>query len=105
MIFDSENKDSQSLPEDLKAALNAAAVLRVEGGMVRIRIFLLHACWRHRVPWLPDQLCPSAMPPDFRMHYGSEAKRMLLDSLIQRGQHDVVSSIVAETSGSDAFVP
>mmetsp|Transcript_33147 Transcript_33147/g.105435 ORF Transcript_33147/g.105435 Transcript_33147/m.105435 type:complete len:87 (+) Transcript_33147:382-642(+) len=73
--------------------------------MGRARMFLLRACWRLHVPWLPEELCPTAHPPDFRMHYGGAAKSALLDALIRLGQHDVASLIVAGTANSDAFVP
>ena len=75
------------------------------GGMSRARVFLLRACWRAHIPWTPDELCPMASPPDFRMHYGGTAKRLLLDALIEKGQHDVATLIVDRTSDTDAFVP
>lgn len=89
----------------LEEVLNVAREIRTAGGMARARIYLLRACWQQRIPWLPEALSPTATPPDCRMHYGGAAKRMLLDALIKRGQHDVASLIVAETEGSDGFVP
>lgn len=93
------------LREALQEASATARRIRAEGGMARARMYLLRACWRLHVPWLPEELCPTALPPDFRMHYGGTAKRALLDELIKRGQHDVASLIVTGTLDSDAFIP
>jgi len=88
-----------------EASLRVASQVRAEGGMARARMYLLRECWRLHVPWLPEELCPTATPPDVRMLYGSAAKSMLLDALIKRGQHDVANLIVADSTISDAFVP
>eukprot|EP00927_Polykrikos_kofoidii_P059545 TRINITY_DN54696_c0_g1_i1.p1 TRINITY_DN54696_c0_g1~~TRINITY_DN54696_c0_g1_i1.p1 ORF type:complete len:900 (+),score=174.95 TRINITY_DN54696_c0_g1_i1:263-2962(+) len=99
-------EDSTELLDSLLEAVEIAKTIREIGGMSRARIFLLRACWLAHVPWLPEELTPTLVPPDFRMHYGSVAKRMLLDALINLGQHDVASLIVSEcTSESDTFVP
>lgn len=47
------------------------------------RAYLLRACWQLHVPWLPEELCPTAEPPDFRMYYGQKARQLLLDELIR----------------------
>lgn len=91
--------------DSLREALRAAERVRLEGGMGRARMFLLRACWRLHIPWLPEELCPTAQPPDFRMHYGVAAKRALLDALIRLGQHDVASLIVAGAAQPEAFIP
>jgi len=101
-----EKEEQPALPrEALQESLRAAEKIRTEGGMGRARMYLLRACWRMRVPWLPEELRPTAVPPDFRMHYGSTAKKMLLDALIKFGQHDVASLIVSGTPGHDSFIP
>jgi len=91
--------------EALVEALQIAENVRVEGGMGRARMFLLRTCWRLHIPWLPEELRPEASSTDFRMRYGSVAKRALLDALIGLGQHDVASLIVAGASQSDSFIP
>lgn len=107
---DAKREDGVPFSDTLRDALEVAVRVRHSGGMTRARVFLLRACWRVHVPWLPEELCPTAMPPDCRMHYGSRAKQMLLDGLIMRGQHDVASAITQQTGragsvGSDSFVP
>jgi len=105
-IAHASEDDEHDMPHSsLQDALHAAERIRTEGGMPRARMYLLLRCWRLHVPWLPEELSPIAVPPDFRMHYGSTAKKMLLDVLIKRGQHDVASLIVAGTPHSEAFVP
>jgi len=96
-----EEKESSRAREALKVAQK----VRAESGMARARMLLLRSCWREHVPWMPEELCPTIAPPDFRMYYGSAAKRLLLDALINRGQHDIASLVTADTSDSDAFVP
>lgn len=100
----SSDDENCIMPEELEDALQAASRIRNEGGMGRARIYLLRQCWRRHIPWLPEDLCPTTTPPDYRMYYGSSAKAMLLDALIKHGQHDVASLIVAETEGADAFM-
>jgi len=90
--------------QTLQEAVAIASKIRTEGGMGCARMYLLRACWRLHVPWLPEELCPTALPPDFRMHYGGIAKKTLLDVLIKLGQHDMASLIVAGTD-SDGFTP
>ncbi|CAJ1354810.1 unnamed protein product, partial [Effrenium voratum] len=89
--------------EELQAFLQTASWVRLEAGMGMARAYLLRACWRRHVPWLPEELCPTATPPDFRMHYGRRARELLLDALIKYGQHDVAG--MAASGTSDAFVP
>lgn len=103
--FASSPGDDDHLCEDLEKSLKVAERIRDDGGLPMARVYLLRACWRTRVPWVPDELCPMATPPDFRMHYGSTAKRLLLDALIRHGQHDIASLVVDKTPSSDGFVP
>lgn len=104
--IDNTDNDYSNPPNvSLDDTLRAAEHVRAEGGMARTRMFLLRSCWRLRIPWLPEELYPAAMPPDFRMHYGTIVKRMLLDFLIKRGQHDMANLIVAGTPATDAFIP
>eukprot|EP00929_Paragymnodinium_shiwhaense_P066826 TRINITY_DN33574_c0_g1_i2.p1 TRINITY_DN33574_c0_g1~~TRINITY_DN33574_c0_g1_i2.p1 ORF type:complete len:821 (+),score=216.05 TRINITY_DN33574_c0_g1_i2:87-2549(+) len=99
-------KEGTDLCKGLKAAFETAAAVRTAGGATHARAYLLRACWRKRIPWLPEELCPTAEPPDFRMHYGSTCKRLLLDALIERGQHDAASLLLGAGPGdSDAIVP
>lgn len=94
---------STSLCESVRVAIE----VRADGGMGRARVFLLRACWRGRLPWMPEDLRPASTPPDARMHYGAAAKRLLLDALISRGQHDVASLVVSDCSSvtADSFIP
>jgi len=84
-----------------------ARAIRSERGMPTARMYLLRCSWRAEIPWLPEELCPSITPPDFRlMQYGALAKRALLDELIRCGQHDTVATIASSVDpGDDAFVP
>jgi len=89
----------------LEEALKKAVTIRADGGMGLARMYLLREAWRSHIPWLPEELTPASSPPDFRMHYGSIAKRFLLDALIKRGQHDVASLLTADAQRTDVLVP
>mmetsp|Transcript_130380 Transcript_130380/g.260083 ORF Transcript_130380/g.260083 Transcript_130380/m.260083 type:complete len:829 (-) Transcript_130380:88-2574(-) len=105
-VSQGREEEGHDAPRDaLRAALREAESIRTDGGMGHARIYLLRECWMAFVPWTPEELCPEAVPPDFRNHYGSTAKKMLLDALIKFGQHDVAALIVSRTNGSDAFIP
>lgn len=86
-----------------EAILRTAEWVRTEAGMSMARAYTLRACWRLHIPWLPEELCPTALPPDFRMYYGRAARQLLLDALIRQGQHDIAS--LAASGESDAFTP
>ncbi|CAE8712967.1 unnamed protein product, partial [Polarella glacialis] len=67
--FKAPRETSDDPEPEPNAALKKAAWVRAEGGMGIARMFLLKSCWRAHIPWLPQELCPTAQPPDFRMHY------------------------------------
>jgi len=105
-VSQGNEEEGHDAPRDaLREALREAESIRTDGGMGHARIYLLRECWMAFVPWTPEELCPEAVPPDFRNHYGSAAKKMLLDALIKFGQHDVAALIVSRTNDSDAFIP
>lgn len=89
--------------QEMQAILRTADWVRSEAGMSMTRAYLLRACWRLHIPWLPEELCPTALPPDFRMYYGRAARQLLLDALIRQGQHDVAG--LAASGEQDAFAP
>eukprot|EP00435_Cladocopium_sp_Y103_P030980 s575_g7.t2 len=89
--------------QEMQAILRTADWVRSEAGMSMTRAYLLRACWRLHIPWLPEELCPTALPPDFRMYYGRAARQLLLDALIRQGQHDVAG--LAASGEADAFAP
>jgi len=97
--------NGQECPQRLEEALKKAMLIRADGGMGLARMYLLREAWRSHIPWLPEELTPASSPPDFRMHYGSNAKRFLLDALIKRGQHDVASLLTADAQRTDVLVP
>lgn len=99
--------DSEEVPlaSGFQEMVEIAAAVRAEGGMGRARVFLLRACWRQYIPWLPEELSPTSSPPDFRMFYGQTCRRILLDSLIARGQHDLVSLLSSNPASDSSLVP
>mmetsp|Transcript_42945 Transcript_42945/g.100884 ORF Transcript_42945/g.100884 Transcript_42945/m.100884 type:complete len:762 (+) Transcript_42945:199-2484(+) len=101
----SNSVDDSACPQALEEALGMAMTVRADGGMSMARMYLLREAWRLHIPWLPEELAPATTPPDFRMHYGSAAKRFLLDALIKRGQHDVASLLTADAQRADVLVP
>lgn len=81
-----------------------------EAGIEMAWAYLLRACWRKRIPWLPEELCPTADPPDFRMYYGRLCKQLLHQALARAsGAARKALPFLVGSSGkdadSDAFLP
>ena len=103
-------EDHRQGPDSDDGHLPTARWVHSEAGVDMARAYLLRACWRQFIPWLPEELCPTGTPPDFRMHYGRLAKQLLLESLSQRGLLKEAKQLLDESAEffdsdySDAFV-
>ena len=103
-------RDSQDAEEEDRLIFTARWVCS-EAGLGMAVGYLLQACWRQFIPWLPEDLRPTAMPPDFRMHYGRLAKRLFLQELealleVQKsGMLHAEAFLCLSDSDDDALLP